>query len=141
MVTTAVGGVFSLADFYSLQGALPAHYRPSASWLANNLIYNKIRQFDTAGGAAFWTNLTTDRPPQLYARDALEAEAISGIVASGNPILVYGDLSQFVITDRIGMAVEFIRHLFSTTHNRPTGTRGWFAYYRTRFGPRDCLPL
>ena len=61
----------------------------------------------------------------------MEAEAISGIVASGNPILVYGDLSQFVITDRIGMAVEFIPHLFSKNNNRPTGTRGWFAYYRT----------
>jgi HK97 family phage major capsid protein len=131
VVTTANSGVFALADFYNLQGSLPAHYRPNASWLANNLIYNKIRQFDTAGGAAFWTNLTTDRPAQLYARDALEAEAMSGVVASGNMIGIYGDLSQFVITDRIGMAVEFIPHLFSKNDNRPTGTRGWFAYYRT----------
>lgn len=133
-IQTASAGVFALSDLYTLQGSLPAHYRPNASWLANNLIYNKIRQFDTAGGAAFWTNLTTDRPAQLYARDALEAEAMSGVVATTSPktsILVYGDLSQFVITDRIGMAVEFIPHLFSTSHNRPTGTRGWFAYYRT----------
>ena len=72
VVTSASSGVFALADLYSLQGALPAHYRPNASWLANNLVYNTIRQFDTAGGAAFWTNLTTDRPAQLYARDALE---------------------------------------------------------------------
>jgi HK97 family phage major capsid protein len=102
--------------------------------LANNLIYNKIRQSDTAGGAAFWTNLTTDRPPQLYGRDALEAEAMSSVVATTVPksvIPLYGDLSQYVITDRIGMAVEFIPHLFSTSHDRPTGTRGWFAYYRT----------
>jgi HK97 family phage major capsid protein len=133
-VLTASAGTFALADLYSLQGSLPAHYRPNASWLANNLIYNKIRQFDTAGGAAFWTNLTTDRPAQLYGRDALEAEAMAGVVATTTPksqILVYGDLSQFVITDRIGMAVEFIPHLFSTSHNRPIGQRGWFAYYRT----------
>lgn len=134
LVSTASAGTFALADLYSLQGSLPAHYRMNASWLSNNLIYNKIRQFDTAGGAAFWTNLTTDRPPLLYGRDALEAEAISGTVATTSPktvILIYGDLSQFVITDRIGMAVEFIPHLFSTSHNRPTGSRGWFAYYRT----------
>jgi HK97 family phage major capsid protein len=134
VVTTASAGTFALADLYTLQGSLPAHYRPNASWLANNLVYNKIRQFDTAGGAAFWTNLTTDRPAQLYARDALEAEAISGTVATTSPktiIAIYGDLSQFVITDRLGMAVEFIPHLFSTSHNRPTGSRGWFAYYRT----------
>jgi predicted phage gp36 major capsid-like protein len=29
------------------------------------------------------------------------------------------------------MAVEFIPHLFSKNNNRPTGSRGWFAYYRT----------
>jgi HK97 family phage major capsid protein len=134
IVTTAGAGVFALADLYNLQSSLPAHYRPNASWLANNLIYNKIRQSDTAGGAAFWTNLTTDRPPQLYGRDALEAEAMSSVVATTVPksvIPLYGDLSQYVITDRIGMAVEFIPHLFSTSHDRPTGTRGWFAYYRT----------
>jgi len=134
-VTNTVGaGVFALSDLYSLQGSLPAHYRMGASWLANNLIYNKIRQFDLAGGAAFWTNLQTDRPASLYGRDALEAEAMAGTVATTSPkstILVYGDLSNYVITDRIGMAVEFIPHLFSKNNNRPTGSRGWFAYYRT----------
>jgi predicted phage gp36 major capsid-like protein len=29
------------------------------------------------------------------------------------------------------MAVEFIPFLFSKNNNRPTGQRGWFAYYRT----------
>jgi HK97 family phage major capsid protein len=126
------GALFKLADLYQLQGSLPAHYRANASWLANNLVYSVIRQFDTAGGAGFWTNLTTDRPPQLYARDALEAEAMSATPLVGNTkILIYGDLSQYIICDRIGMAVEFIPHLFSKNNNRPTGTRGWFAYYRT----------
>jgi HK97 family phage major capsid protein len=131
VTTTATSGTFALSDFYNLQGSLPAHYRPNASWLANNLIYNKIRQFDVAGGAGFWTNLTTERPAMLYGRDALEAEAMSGQVAGGNQILLYGDLESFVIVDRIGMAIEFLPHLFSTAHNRPTGTRGWFAWYRT----------
>jgi HK97 family phage major capsid protein len=134
VITTAAAHVFALADLYSLQGALPAHYRQNATWLANNLVYNMIRQFDQAGGAAFWTNLTTDRPPMLYGRDALEAEAMSSSITTTSPkqqILVYGDLSQYVITDRIGMAVEFIPHLFSKNNNRPTGSRGWFAYYRT----------
>jgi HK97 family phage major capsid protein len=133
LITTAVAGTFALADLYTLQGSLPAHYRADASWLANNLIYNKVRQFDTAGGAAFWTNLTTDRPPLLYGRDALEAEAMTGVVSTTSPksiILLYGDLSQFVITDRIGTVTELIPTLFSVGHNRPTGQRGFFSYYR-----------
>ncbi|CNG99042.1 phage major capsid protein%2C HK97 [Mycobacterium tuberculosis] len=47
-----------------------------------------------------------------------------------NYSLIYGDFSNFVITDRLGMAVEFIPTLFGS-NRRPTGQRGWFAYYRT----------
>lgn len=104
MVNTGQSGaLFKLADLYQLQGSLPAHYRPNASWLANNLVYSVVRRFDTAGGAVFWTNLTTDRPPQLYARDALEAEAMAGTpLVGGTKVRVYGDLSQYCITDRFG---------------------------------------
>jgi hypothetical protein len=49
--------VFALGDVYTIQGALPARHRKNASWLANNLIYSRIRQFDTSGGGGFWTNL------------------------------------------------------------------------------------
>ena len=47
----ATAETFALADVYSVQGALPARHRANASWLANNLIYNRIRQFDSSGGA------------------------------------------------------------------------------------------
>jgi HK97 family phage major capsid protein len=51
--------------------------------------------------------------------------------AVSNFVAVYGDFQNYVITDRVGMAVEFIPHLFHTSNNRPSGQRGWFAYYRT----------
>lgn len=126
--------VFALADVYALQGALPARYRANASWLANNLIYNKIRAFDTSGGGGFWTNLNDGRPPLLMNRPALEAEAMDGTLttsgAVSNFILVFGDLSNYVIADRIGMTVEFIPHLFHTSNNLPNGKRGWMAHAR-----------
>ncbi|WP_081392389.1 phage major capsid protein [Mycolicibacterium fortuitum] len=128
-VDTATAATFALADVYALQGALPARFRAAASWLANNLTYNKIRQFDTAGGGGFWANLTSDRPPQLLNRDALESEAMTSATTTGSKLAVFGDFENFVITDRLGMAVEFIPHLVGT-NRRPTGQRGWFAYYR-----------
>jgi HK97 family phage major capsid protein len=130
VVTSAAAGTFALADLYSLQAALPAHYRAAASWLANNLCYNKIRQFDRAGGAAYWTNVSTDRPPMLFARDALEAEAMSGVVASGNKMLIFGDLQSYCITDRLGTVTQLIPML-PGTHNRPSGQRGFFSWFRT----------
>lgn len=133
-VNAITDDVFALADVYALQGALPARYRANASWLANNLIYNKIRAFDTAGGAGFWANLNDGRPPLLMNRPALEAEAMDGTLttsgAVSNFITVFGDFSNYVIADRIGMTVEFIPHLFHTSNNRPSGQRGWMAHAR-----------
>ncbi len=132
IATSATTDTFALADVYALQGALPARYRANASWLANNLIYNKVRQFDTAGGNGLWAQLGDGRPSVLLGREALEAEAMDGVIntSAENYSLVFGDFSNFVITDRIGMSVEFIPHLFHTSNNRPSGQRGWFARYR-----------
>jgi HK97 family phage major capsid protein len=135
VVTATTDDAFAIADVYKLQGALPARYRTDASWLGNNLIYNLVRGFDTAGGGGYWTNLNSDRPPLLLGKPAYEAEAMDGTIttsgAVANYALIFGDLSNFVITDRVGLAVEFIPHLFHTSNNRPSGQRGWFAYYRT----------
>lgn len=135
VVNAATDDTFALADVYTLQGALPARYRANASWLANNLIYNKIRQFDTAGGNGLWAQLGDGRPSVLLGRTALEAEAMDGTIttsgAGHNYALIFGDLSNFVITDRLGFQVELIPMLFHTSNNRPSGQRGWFAWYRT----------
>lgn len=133
-INAAADDTFALADVYTIQGALPAKYRGRASWLANNAIYNRIRAFDTSGGGGFWTNLNDGRPPQLLGRPALEAESMDGTVttagAVSNFVLAFGDFGNYVIADRVGMTVEFIPHLFHTGNNRPSGQRGWFAYYR-----------
>jgi len=133
-INAAADDTFAIADVYTIQGALPARHRGDASWLANNSIYNLIRRFDTAGGAGLWTTLGNDRPPELLGRRALEAEAMDGTVtvsgAVSNFILVFGDFENYVIADRIGTTVEFIPHLFHTGNNRPSGSRGWYAYFR-----------
>jgi HK97 family phage major capsid protein len=133
-VNAAADDTFAIADVYTIQGGLPARYRSNATWLANNSIYNLIRRFDTAGGAGLWTTLGNDRPAQLLGRDALECEGMDATVtttgATSNFILIFGDFSNYVIADRIGMTVEFIPHLFHLTTNRPSGSRGWYAWFR-----------
>lgn len=133
-VNAAADDTFALADVYTIQGGLPARYRANASWLANNLIYNKIRQFDTAGGAGLWARLGEGRPDGLLGRPALESETMDGVIttagAVSNFVLIFGDFSNYVIADRVGTRVEFIQHLFAAGNNRPSGQRGWYAYYR-----------
>lgn len=124
---------FAIGDIYALDSALPARYRGNASWLAHRTIYNLIRQFDTNGGAGLWERIGNGQPPELMGRPALEAEAMDSswnVAASAdNYILVYGDLKNYVIADRVGTRVELVSHLFGA-NQRPTGQRGWYCYYR-----------
>ncbi|WP_432124056.1 phage major capsid protein [Streptomyces sp. C10-9-1] len=132
-VAPTTAETFAAADVYKLDNALPARYRAMASWMANRSIYNLIRQFDTGGGAQMWERIGADVPPELLGRPALEAEDMDGAfdasATANNYLMVYGDFSNYVIADRIGMTVEFIPHLVGA-NQRPTGQRGWYAYYR-----------
>lgn len=131
IVSATTDDSLGLEDIYALDGDLPARYRSRASWLAHRNTYNAIRQFDTAGGAALWERLGADVPNVLLGRPAYETEGMDGVIdgSSTNYVAVFGDFSNYVIADRIGTTVEFIPHLFGTNH-RPTGERGWYAYYR-----------
>lgn len=130
----AAGEALTAADVYGLLAALPARYRMRASWLANNGIYNLVRQFASDDGPDLWERLEFDRPALLLGRPAYEAEAMDATfdpaATATNFVALAGDFSNYVIADRIGMQVELVPHLFATANNRPSGQRGWFAYYR-----------
>ncbi|MBK3556296.1 phage major capsid protein [Streptomyces sp. MBT56] len=131
VVTSTTTDTFASGDVYKVDSALPARHRKLASWMGNRSIYNQIRQFDTAGGSALWERISADVPPMLLGRRALEAEDMDGTVTTSqdNFVAVYGDFSNYVIADRVGMSIEFLPQLMGA-NGRPTGKRGWYAYYR-----------
>jgi HK97 family phage major capsid protein len=111
--------------------------------LANSLIYNKIRAFDTAGGAGMWVQLPDGRPGQMIGRPVYEAESVDGTYGSGeNYVLVFGDFANYVITDRIGLTVEFIPHLFHTREQPAVWPAGLVRVLpdRRRFRERRRIP-
>lgn len=128
-VAATAGGVFDLEDLYRLTSALPPRYRARSAYMANLDILNKVRQFDTSGGAALWTQLSFDTPAQLLGKPVYENSAMSAVTTNGALFLIIGDFSRFVIVDRIGLSVETIQHLVGTNH-RPTGQRGLYAFWR-----------
>lgn len=138
---TAGTAVIAVADIYKAEEELPPRYRPRAQWVANRSIYNRIRQFDTAGGANLWTEnlqkgLANNVPTpgntgyNLLGYQANECSTMGTTVASGGTVAVIGDFSRYVIVDRIGMSVELVPHLFATGNNRPSGQRGFLALWR-----------
>ena len=93
--------------------------------------FHKVRQFDTSGGANLWVQLAYDAPATLIGYPANEWSAYSSaLTTTGSTVLTFGDFSQFLIIDRVGMDVELIPHLFATANNRPTGQRGLYCYWR-----------
>lgn len=140
-VATTTTAAFVVADLYKLEEALGPRYRPRASFVANRFIFNKVRQFDTAGGASVYTdNLRQGLAntgaggagavgPAVLGYPAYEWSAMVSALTTTNKIAVLGDFSRYVIVDRVGMQVEAIQHLVGTNH-RPTGQRGLYAFWR-----------
>lgn len=129
------GGTEALiaSDPYTLQAALPPRFQANSAWAANLPIINQLRQFETTNGALKWPSLQ-DEPPMLLGRRMFEVSnmdgAINAAATANNFVLVVGDWSQFVITDRVGTSIELVPHVFGS-NRRPTGQRGFYAWFRT----------
>lgn len=131
VVTSAATATFAVADLYSLVQALPERWQPNATIVGNRAAFNKVRQFDTSGGASLWVQLGAGQPQQLLEYPVKQYSAMSSAVTTtGSSILTIGDFSQFLIVDRVGMNVELVPHLFATANNRPSGQRGLYAHWR-----------
>lgn len=128
--TSAATATFAVADIYSLETALAPRWRPRAKIVANRAQYNRVRQFDTAGGASLWVQLQVAAPPTLIGYPAYEWSDMSSATTTGASIMTIGDFSQFLILDRVGMNIELVPHLLNVATNRPDGTRGLYAYWR-----------
>jgi HK97 family phage major capsid protein/HK97 family phage prohead protease len=132
-VNAAAGAdAFTLANLYTLMGALPPRYRPRGAWVGDLALLNRIRQFETAGGStsAVWVDgLQADTPGRLLGKPAYEASEMPNDATTGNKFLIFGDFSRYVIVERVGLNIENIPHLMGA-NRRPTGQRGLYAYWR-----------
>jgi HK97 family phage major capsid protein len=132
VVTTATTTVIALADIYAVQAALPARFRnsPNAAWVANVSIINRIRQLDTAGGSSFWTNLGKGQPETLLGAPIYESTSMVGTAATTTLEAIFGDFSQYLIVDRVGVSMIYDPLVQGTGGILPSGQAGWFMFWR-----------
>ena len=130
VVNAGTSGTLAASDVYALQSSLGPRFQGNARWVGNLAVLNALRQMETSNGALKFPSLQSD-PPNLLGRPAHELSNMDGTVAAGNNLLVYGDFSQYVITQRVGSSLELIPHLFGA-NRRPTGQRG--AWLWARYG-------
>jgi HK97 family phage major capsid protein len=125
-------GSIGAVDVYRLYEKVPPRFRGQGSFVSNLKYINAIRQLG-ANDHNFTVDFTAAGIPQLLGKRILESsDAPSTVTTTGvENLIVYGDFSNYVIVDKVGMSVEFIPNLFGTTNGRPIGRRAWLAHWRT----------
>lgn len=124
--------VFAAADIFTLQGTLPARWRPNAKVVANVAVINGYRQLPIATNIQeSLVDISTD-PPRINGWPLYEAGAMDGALnaSAADYTVLAGDFSNFVIQDRIGSSVEPYLVL-GATNRRPVGERGFYHWWRT----------
>lgn len=135
-VTAAGTASYAAADIYTLQQAVPARFRGPGSrnaFVGNLNVINLTRQMDTYGGGAFWANLGAGQPERLIGYPIHESTTMASALTTGSKILLFGDWSQYVVVDRVGVSVLY-EPLVKGANQRPTGQAGWFAFWRVGAG-------
>lgn len=127
-VLTATTEAFAIGDVYALKAALPPRFRPNAVWLANDAIFDRIRQFDTGGGGGLWVQLGDDRPAMLLGKPVYELSTMNAEIKINKLNAIYGDFKKYLIAERIGMGIEVIPHVMNG--KKATGQRGFYAFWR-----------
>jgi len=132
-VVSTTDAAFGQEDIYKVWKSLPQKYRRRASWMMAVDINNRIRQFGAANVYhAATVTLPAGAAEVLFNRPVYESPYFpdfTGTTGAENRLVV-GDFSNYVVARRSGMNVELVPHLVDVTNNRPTGSRGWFAYAR-----------
>jgi HK97 family phage major capsid protein len=130
------------ADVDKLIASLPARFRRSgrAAFVGNMVWYNAVMAAETtiAVGSLISTNpASINGDFQLRGYTAYESSDMDAVLPNSaatadNFGLVFGDFAQgYYIVDRVGLNVELVPTVFHTGNNRPSGQRGFHAWFRT----------
>lgn len=133
-VPLATGATITLADLQNIYRLLPIRWRGKGKWLSNPLFHGSIQALGTALSASYTTDATEAYTERLLGRPYVESDEMPSLqqTTTIDPILVFGDFSNYVIVDKPGStSVEFIPHLFNVSNNLPDGRRAWYMHFRS----------
>ena len=129
-VTLTTASTLGYVDLQALHDAIPSRYENSSTWVANKTRYTTIRGFATGSyGSLFWANLGQNTPPLLVDSPYIKASDMTTATTTGSVVMIYGDFSQFLIYDRVGVSIEYIQNVVDGS-GVPTGQRGYVAHKR-----------
>jgi len=124
------GDGFDLADVTRLIGRLPDRFEPRARFLAHRSFYGAYEDLQAALGGTSVADLAAGQQPRLKGYPRHNTSAMdSDYTITGNEVLLFGDFSNFLIVDKVGLAIQdagFVRD----GNGALTGQRALFIHYR-----------
>lgn len=135
---------FAKADIDKLIGSLQARFRKNAKFVANITWYNAIRAFETTistgallsgysvQGSVGGPNMLSLAGFPAYESSDMDSVLPDAAATADNFGLLFGDFAAgYYIVDRVGLNIELVPTVFHTSNNRPSGQRGFHAWFRT----------
>lgn len=132
-VDVATDNTLAAADIDAVYAATPEDFRANGAWVMNVDVENEIRAFGSGTATSrFTVDQTAEGITLLNGKPVVltdHAPAWAG--TDGQNVLVFGDMDNFVLAQRLGMTLSNIPFLFGS-NQRPTGQQGLYGY--ARFG-------
>ena len=105
---------------YDLYYALPAQYRRRAAWVMNSGTLKAVENLvDTNDrplvGSLTNISLAVGQPDVMRGRPIVVDEFVPDVAADAYPI-VFGDLSGYIVLDRVGFSVQRLSELYAETN-------------------------
>ena len=124
------GDGFDLEDVTRLIGRLPDRFEPRASFLAHRAIYGEIEDLQSALGGTSVRDLNAGQQATLKGYPRYNSSAMeSDYTTSGNKIMLFGDFSNFLIVDKVGLSVQDAGYVRNSS-GQLTGQRALFIHFR-----------
>ena len=125
-VTAAGASAITTDELIDLFHSLERPYRAGAVWMINDSTAKLIRKLKDGDNQYIWQpGLTAGQPDVILGRPVVVSRAMPE-ATTGNKSVVFGDLSNYTIADRSGVAMQRLNELYAAN-----GQVGFRAFMRT----------
>lgn len=107
--SAAITGNDLIDTFHTLKRA----YRMVATWVTSDTLVKMIRKLKDSDGQYIWQpGLTSEQPDRILGRPVIVTEGFPTVAPAAKSIM-FGDLSQYYIVDRLGMTMKRLNELYA----------------------------
>jgi len=131
-VQTATTATLAYGDWWTLKQSIPIRFLADSTMVWNPITGDTAYQLSPSGSTTLALQMPQGRQGPITGIPQAQLSSLATGATTGTKIAIAGNFKKgFVITDRLGVQVEYIPFLFGAANRQPTGQRGLYMYFRT----------